>query len=238
VSSPPPPDHVRLRRPTAEILPSSAYWRGWPEIRADLRSSVGLVLAFALAGGPTGLVWWLLAPRVDFRITDTGPTVVGTPSEEVLVADDTVLLAVLAVVGLAGGATAWFLRRRRGVATVLALAVGGVVAGLVAWQVGEFLGTGPTEAQLSEVGGVVTSSLTLGSLAVLAGAPFTALLAYLVAVLYAPGDDLGRAEPAAPAADRAPDLPPLDDERPLSSPSWASRTAPAAPAPRPGSAGA
>jgi len=217
VSSAPPPDHGHLRGGAPRILPASAYWRGWPEVRADLRSSVAIVLAFAVAGGLAGLVWWWLAPRVDFRITDTGPALIGSPSEEVLVADDTVLLAILAVVGLLGGTAAWFLRRRRGVATVLALAVGGVAAGLVAWQVGELLGAGPTEAQLADVGGVVTSSLTLGSLAVLAGAPFTALLAYVVAVLYAPGDDIGRTDASGPAADRLPagDEPPVDDERAL-----------------------
>jgi hypothetical protein len=43
----------------------------------------------------------------------------------------------------------------------------------------------------------VTTSLTLGSPAALAVAPFTALLAYVVAVLHAPGDDLGRTTAAA-----------------------------------------
>jgi hypothetical protein len=215
VSSTPPSHLGRLRRRSPDPIPASAYWRGWAEIRADVRSSVGIVLAFAVAGALAGLVWWSLAPRVDFRITDTGPALIGSPSEEVLIADDTVLLAVLSVVGLIAGVLAWFWRRRRGVATVLALAVGGIVAGLVAWQVGELLGAGPTEAQLADVGGVVTSSLTLGSLAVLAAAPFTALLAYVVAVLYAHDDGLGRAEGAAPEADRSPDLPPVDDERSL-----------------------
>jgi len=198
-------------------VPAAAYWRGWPEVRADLRSSAGIVLGFALAGAVAGLVWWWLAPRVDFRIGDTGPVPIGNPSEEVLVADDVVLLVVLALVGLVGGTAAWFLRRRRGVATVLALAVGGSAAGLVAWQVGELLGAGPTKAQLGQVGGVVTSSLTLGSLAVLAATPFTAVLAYLVGVLYAPADDLGRTGDA--RADDVPgpaeDLLPVDDEHQL-----------------------
>jgi hypothetical protein len=78
------------------------------------------------------------------------------------------------------------------VATVLALAVGGWAMAAVAWQVGEFLGAGPTKAQLADVGTVVTTSLTLGSIPALAIAPFAALLAYLVPVLAVRRDGLGR----------------------------------------------
>jgi hypothetical protein len=151
-----------------------------------------VVLAMSLAGVPAGLVWWWLAPRADFRITDSGPVAVGNPSAELLVADDVVFALVLAATGLLLGAAAWFVRRRRGVATVVALSLGACVTGVVAWQLGELLGAGPTEAQLTDVGGLVTTSLTLGSPPALVAAPFMALVAYVVAVLYAPGDDLGR----------------------------------------------
>ena len=83
---------------------ADAYWRGWPEIRADLRSSARLVLVLAVAGVLAGLLWWWLAPRADFRITDTGPVVIGKPPEELLVADDTVLALILATFGLVAGA--------------------------------------------------------------------------------------------------------------------------------------
>ena len=172
--------------------PAGAYWRGWPEVRTDLRSATGLALALAAAGVPAGLAWAALAPRADFRITDAGPEPVGSPSVELLVADDAAFVLVLAVLGALAGAAAWRLRRRRGVATAVALAVGGSLAGGVAWQVGELLGPGPTEEQLADVGAVVTTSLTLGSPAALAVAPFTALLAYVVAVLMTDDDGLGR----------------------------------------------
>ena len=174
------------------VPPAAAHWRGWPEVRADLRSSVGLVLALALAGAPAGLLWWFLAPRADFRITDEGPVVIGNPSQETLVAGDVTYTLVLAGLGLIAGAAAWRLRRRRGVATVFALALGATAAALVAWQVGEVLGQGPTDAELTDVGGRVTSALRLSGLPALAVAPFTAVFAYVVAVLAAPGDDLGR----------------------------------------------
>ncbi len=208
-------------------LPASAYWRGWPEIRADVQASVRLVLALGLAGVPAGLAWLGLAPRADFQITDGGPEPIGSPSGELLVADDAVFVLVLAVVGLIAGAAAWLLRRRRGVATLVALAVGAVLTAVVAWQVGELLGAGPTDAQIADVGAVVTSSLTLGSPAAIAVAPFTAVLAYVVGVLLAADDGLGRTadvprpgeHPSAAAG-----VPPAGPERPLVDvpPAWPS----------------
>jgi LPXTG-motif cell wall-anchored protein len=204
-----PPVDESAQQPGAAV---PGRWRGWPEIRADLRTSVRVAVGLALAGVPAGLLWWLLAPRADFRITDAGPVVVGNPSEELLVGDDVVYTLVLAGLGLLAGAAAWWLRRRRGVATVLALAVGALVAALIAWQVGELLGAGPTKAELAHVGGRVTTRLRLGGLAALAVAPFMAVLAYLVPAVAARGDDLGRepestggevlpAEPAEPGTD-------------------------------------
>jgi LPXTG-motif cell wall-anchored protein len=186
VSSSPPPD--RAAPPAA-----AAYWRGWAEIRADLRVSARLVLVLALAGLLAGLLWWGLAPRADLRITDAGAVAVGNPPDELFIADDSVFTLVLAGFGLASGAAAWFLRRRRGVAIVLALALGCSLMSLVAWQLGQLLGAGPSEAELADVGRVVTTALELGSPPALAVAPFTAMLAYLLGVLYVRGDDLERA---------------------------------------------
>ncbi|MGZ4505797.1 MAG: hypothetical protein ACXVX8_12315 [Blastococcus sp.] len=178
---------------TAPGSAAAGYWPGWPEIKADLRSSALLMSALALVGLPTGVLWWLLAPRLDFRITAAGPVPVdAAPSSELLIADDGVFALVLLGVGLLCGAAAWRLRRHRGVAIVVALAVGTSLLAALAWQVGEYLGAGPTRAELAHVGGRVTTALTLGSLPALALAPFGAMLAYVVAVLYVRGDDLGR----------------------------------------------
>jgi hypothetical protein len=191
--------------------PSGALWQGRRELRADLRSSARLVLGLAVAGLLAGLLWWWLAPRADFRITDSGPVAVGNPSEELLIADDAVFALVLTGMGLVAGAAAWFLRRRRGVSTVLALALGTSTMAVVAWQLGELLGAGPSQADLADVGSVVTTSLTLGSPPALALAPFGALLAYLVPVLTAHHDDLGRTPEPAPAEQPLPADEALDD---------------------------
>ena len=180
-----------LGGPSGGIAPE-ARWRGWSEVRADLRSALLLVAVLALTGIPAGLLWWGLAPRADFRVTESGPVPVGDPPLELSVAGDSVLALILAGLGLLAGAAAWGLRRRRGVATVAALALGAGLAALLAWQVGELLAPGPTEAELADVGGLVTTPLSLAALPALAVAPFCAVLAYLVAVLVARTDDLGR----------------------------------------------
>ena len=173
-------------------IPFAARWRGREELRADVRSSVVLALGLALAGVPAGLLWWALAPRADFRITEEVPVPLGQPSVELSVAGDGVLVLVLGGLGLLAGGLAWSVRRRRGVATVVALAAGGSLAALIAWRLGELLGPGPTAAELAEVGAVVTTPLSLSALPVLAVAPFAAVLAYLVGVVAARTDDLGR----------------------------------------------
>jgi hypothetical protein len=191
-------DAGRRSRRGKGVPSPGAYWRGWPEVRTDLRVAARVVLVLALAGVLAGLIWWWLAPRADFRITDAGPVAVGNPSEELFAADDAVFTLVLAAFGLVAGVVTWFLRGRRGVAMLLALAVGGTVMGVVAWQVGSLLGGGPSEADLADVGTVVTTALKLASLPALAVAPFLALFAYLAGVLYVAYDDLGRTEPAGP----------------------------------------
>jgi LPXTG-motif cell wall-anchored protein len=192
------------------VPPPAALWRGRRELRADLRSSLLLVLGLALAGLPAGLLWWALAPRADFRITDAGATVIGHPSQELLVGDDVVFVLVLAGLGLLAGAAAWWLRRRRGVATVVALALGATAAAVGAWQLGEVLGVGPTAAQLADIGARVTTPLRLGSPPALAVAPFVAVLAYLVPVVVAREDDLGRVSDDDPAAGTGPEPGPVD----------------------------
>ena len=180
------------RRADRGAIPPSARWGGARELRADLRVAARLAGILALCGLPVGLLWWALAPRVDVRITADGPVPVGDAPMELLVADDSVLVLLLAAFGLCAGALAWTLRRRRGVAVVLALGLGSTLAALVAWQAGELLGPAPTQAELDRVGAVVTTPLRLSALPALAVAPFSAVLAYLIGVVLNRSEDLGR----------------------------------------------
>ncbi|RBY77169.1 hypothetical protein DQ238_15930 [Geodermatophilus sp. TF02-6] len=182
--------------PPQPVVPArwrtGARWPGRAELRADLRGGLVLTGVLLVAGLPAGLLWEALAPRAQFEVTADGPTVVGHPSAELLVADDGVYTLVLAGLGLLAGVAAWQLRRRRGVATLLGLAAGTLLAALAAWQLGQLLGAGPTAAELADVGARVTTAVRLHSLPALAVGPFVAVLTYVVAALFAPGEDLDR----------------------------------------------
>ena len=144
---------------------------------------------------PAGLLWLWLAPRATFRVVEGTVEPIGAPpSNELFMADDGVYVLVLAGLGLLAGLAVWARRRTRGVVTLAALAAGMTAASLVAWQVGELLAPGPTDAQLSDVGATVTTGLELGAVAAVTVGPFIAVLTYLVASTFAARDDLGRDE--------------------------------------------
>jgi Protein of unknown function (DUF2567) len=171
--------------------------------RQDRRSALLAVLTLALAGLPAGLVWLWLAPRASYRVTATGVEPIGGPvSPELYMAGDGMYVLVLATTGVLAGIALWLLRRHRGVVLLLALAAGMIAASLVAWQLGQLLGQGPSDQELTAVGNVVRTGVRLRAAAAVAVGPFTAVLAYLVAATLTSRDDLGRAggEPVSPPA--------------------------------------
>ncbi|MCZ2828274.1 DUF2567 domain-containing protein [Modestobacter sp. VKM Ac-2986] len=164
--------------------------------REDLRTGLLSVLVLALCGLPAGALWLWLAPRAEYRVTETDVVPLsGLPNSELFVSDDSVFVLVLAAIGLLAGLVLWRLRSRRGALVLVALATGMLAAGIVAWQLGTALGDGPTEAELTEVGRTVTTGLSLRATAALAVGPFLAVLVYLVAATYTSRQDLGRPEP-------------------------------------------
>jgi hypothetical protein len=179
--------------PAVVSPPARRPWSAFREVRGDLRTAAVIVGVLAVSGFGIGLLWWALAPRADFRITAEGPVAIGNPSEELFAADDAVFALLMAGLGLLAGVLAWtLLRRRRGIATMLGLAVGTAVAGVIAWRLGELLGPAPSKAELADVGARVTTALGLHSLPALAVGPFCAVLVYLGFALFTRRDDLGR----------------------------------------------
>jgi hypothetical protein len=186
------PDTPGVPETAGPALPARRPWSPWREVRADWRTLLTLVLGLAVLGVPFGALWWALAPRVDFRITANGPVPIGTPSEELLAADDVVFVLLLAALGLLAGLGVWLVRRGRGLTGLLGAAFGALAAGAVAWRIGELLGPGPTAAALKQVGGRVTTGLSLDSLPALAAGPFFAALVYVLGALFTRSDGLGR----------------------------------------------
>jgi hypothetical protein len=211
----PPVGQVPVGAAVDSSPPARRPWSPWREWRGDLRPAALVVAVLAFIGFPLGLLWWLLAPRADFRITADGPTAIGNPSPELLAADDGVFTVLVAALGLLAGGLVWaFLRRRRGIALMGAVAVGAAAAGAIAWQLGQLLGPAPTREQLTDVGTQVTTGLTLHSLPALAVGPFCAVLAYLAAALGSRRDDLGRTHLPPPPE------PPADPLERVPAPDW------------------
>jgi LPXTG-motif cell wall-anchored protein len=196
----PSPQAVTGRRADRRAWSAADRWGGVAELRADLLPALRLAAVLVLAGMPAGLLWWSLAPREDYRVlADGGVAPLGDTSAELFAADDSVFVLVLVGLGLLAGTAGWLMRRRRGVTLLAALAVGTGLAGVLAWQLGELLGQGPSRAELADVGATVTTRLDLASVPALAVGPFVAVLVYVVATLLASGEDIGRTPAGTPA---------------------------------------
>lgn len=95
-----------------------------------------VVAATVLVGAPAGLLWSAVAPRLRVTFGAGGPTAPDLESTKAFIGADGTYLLVMLVAGALCGAVAWVLSRRGGPWTVLALAVGGTLAALVAARVG------------------------------------------------------------------------------------------------------
>ncbi|MBA3524755.1 MAG: hypothetical protein H0T85_09435 [Geodermatophilaceae bacterium] len=156
----------------------------------ELANSTRLATWLCLLGIPVGVLWWLVAPRRAYRVSAEGAFAVVAESEAA-VGSDGWLLLMLTVVGILGGAFAWWRVRPRGPYVPVGLAVGMFGCGLLAWFVGSLLGSGPSAADLAEVGAVVLGPLGLGAGGVLIMGPFVAVAGYAIGVCFARRDDLG-----------------------------------------------
>jgi hypothetical protein len=104
--------------------------------RSDLPRATGVLVFSVLLGAPAGLLWSQVSPRLTIDVTQQGlvyPDLEGT--DAFIGADGSYLLVMLAA-GLLCGVLGWFLARRSGPWTVGALAIGGMLAALVAQRVG------------------------------------------------------------------------------------------------------
>ena len=121
---------------TDPFAPGSLAWAEPPAEPRDLRGalrSFGLVaVALILVGAPLGVLWALLSPSLDLVAVSDG----SEDAFRVQLSADLVLGVLVVVVGAAAGVLAWTRRPRHGTSVVLGLAVGGLLACLVAARVG------------------------------------------------------------------------------------------------------
>ena len=180
---------------------------GRSEVRRSLRDHpevrTGLLVGFGvLAAAPVvGIVWWLIAPLPQLRVSGELLLPVGGEAESAVAADG--LLGVCAAVaGLICALLVFSRVRQARVSALLGLSLGGLAAAVLAWRLGEFLGPGPereTARGLAD-GSTFDGPLVLSAKGVLFAWPMTAVIVYfaLAAGLHPNVEESGAA--GAPAA--------------------------------------
>ncbi|MDP9239420.1 MAG: DUF2567 domain-containing protein [Actinomycetota bacterium] len=160
---------------------------------AEARAAVLTILVLAACGVGVGLLWSAVSPRVHVIVTANGPDLEHYGSSEFFAGDGSfVIIGVVA--GLVAALAVWSLaRRRRGPLQLVALAVGCLACGFVAWQVGRHLGLSHYHDLLknAEEGRRFTKPVDLRGKVALVAQPFAAVVTYLVLVSWVARPDLG-----------------------------------------------
>ncbi|WP_142151363.1 DUF2567 domain-containing protein [Streptomyces sp. SLBN-31] len=206
--TPPPPPHEQSAQnawqpPAAghsAPAPHDAAWHGTygqdgPGMKTEVREAAVVTVAVAVGGVLLGLLWWWLAPHVPLvgDIVDKSWVVYLSDSEgeQAIGVDGTFTLLALAF-GVVSALAVFLWRRRGGVPLVVALGVGGLLASLLAWRLGVWLG--PEQdviAHARQVGKGITFSapLKLGAKGALLTWPLAALIVHLgLTALFGPRD--------------------------------------------------
>ncbi|UPZ31781.1 AAA family ATPase [Streptomyces sp. LRE541] len=192
--NPPPPPHHQPPHDAWQAPPAGyglGHQEDGPGMKTELREAAIVAVAMAAGGLLLGVLWWWLAPHVPLVSDDTTVYLKDTEGEQAIGVDGTFTLLALAL-GLVSALAVFLLRRRGGIALVVALTVGGVLGSLVAWRLGIWLG--PTQdvvAHAKEAGKGVTfdAPLELGAKGALLAWSVSALLVHLgLTALFAPRD--------------------------------------------------
>ncbi|MGW7758639.1 ABC transporter permease [Streptomyces violaceusniger] len=191
------PEHPEHPSGQPEGSEHSEYSEPGPELRAELVQASLVAIAVAVSGVLLGLLWLWLAPKVPLVSDGTAVYLKNSEGEDAIGAD-----GVFTLLGLAFGAISalivFLLFRHGGIALVIGLAIGGVLASVIAWRLGLWLGpTSDVVAHAKEAGKGVTfdGPLKLGAKGALLAWSVAAMVIHLALTgLFGPRDP----EPALP----------------------------------------
>ncbi|MER8159305.1 ABC transporter permease [Streptomyces sp. NPDC094472] len=191
------PEHPEHPSGHPEGSEHSEYSEPGPELRAELVQASLVAIAVAVSGVLLGLLWLWLAPKVPLVSDGSAVYLKNSEGEDAIGAD-----GVFTLLGLAFGAVSalivFLLFRHGGIALVIGLAIGGVLASVIAWRLGLWLGpTSDVVAHAKEVGKGVTfdGPLKLGAKGALLAWSVAAMVIHLALTgLFGPRDP----EPALP----------------------------------------
>ncbi|WP_435861544.1 DUF2567 domain-containing protein [Streptomyces milbemycinicus] len=163
-----------------------------PELRAELVQAALVAIGVAVSGVLLGLLWLWLAPRIPLVWIGDGIYPKDAEGEQAMGADGVFTLWALAF-GAVSAALVFLFFRRGGVALVVGLAIGGVLASVIAWRLGVWLGPeAGIEAHAKAVGKGVTfdAPLKLGAKGALLAWSFAAMAVHLgLTSLFGPRDE-------------------------------------------------
>nr|WP_202539089.1 DUF2567 domain-containing protein [Streptomyces sp. SID8379] len=173
------------------LPPPSTPREDGPGLRAELREAAVVFVGVALFGLVLGALWLWLAPRVPLVSDSTAVYLKDTEGEQAIGVDGTFTLLGLAF-GAVTAALVFLWRRRGGIGIVVALALGALLGGVIAWRFGVWLGpTQDVAAHAKEVGkGVVFDApLELKAKGALLAWPLAAMAVHLgLTGLFGPRD--------------------------------------------------
>ncbi|ASR00094.1 ABC transporter permease [Streptomyces sp. 11-1-2] len=191
------PEHPEHPSGHPEGSEHSEYSEPGPELRAELVQASLVAIAVAVSGVLLGLLWLWLAPKVPLVSDGSAVYLKNSEGEDAIGAD-----GMFTLLGLAFGAISalivFLLFRHGGIALVIGLAIGGVLASVIAWRLGLWLGpTSDVVAHAKEAGKGVTfdGPLKLGAKGALLAWSVAAMVIHLALTgLFGPRDP----EPALP----------------------------------------
>ncbi|WP_327291604.1 hypothetical protein [Streptomyces sp. NBC_01198] len=130
--------------PDLPPYPGSGSGPGKGEVRsraalAELRKGALVALLVTVCGIALGLLWLWLSPRVPLVSDGKAVYLKDTEGEEAIGGDGTFAL-IAAGLGVLTAAVVFWRYRRGGIGVVLGLAAGGVLASVVGWRLGVWLG--------------------------------------------------------------------------------------------------
>ncbi len=173
---------------------------GAPTVARDVREAVLAAVLVALCGLALGGLWLWLAPRVPL-ISDGSAIYLKDPEGEQSIGADGWFTLLGLGMGVLSGAAVYLWRRTGGVALMVGLAAGGVLASVIAWRLGVALGpTSDVVARAKHLGPgkVFQNPLALHAKGALLAWPAASMAAYLVlTTLFTPYEQPPAAEPAA-----------------------------------------
>lgn len=156
--------------------------------RREARTALGTGLGLLLAGPLVGLLWAALTPRAAVVLTPGGVQLTHPETQAFVTADSTFLL-LGAGTGVVSALLAWRLSAQPGPGLAIGLALGGLLAAIVAWKTGHQLHLNGFRRALAvdPPGTRLHVPLDLRAKGVLVGWPLAAELCLLALAGFRPG---------------------------------------------------